>query len=58
MKRSFRELCEHVSGYYFADRYPPLIPSELTCKDIESDVEAAKQFIRMMFPEEKEATDG
>ena len=52
MKRSFRELCEHVSGYYFADRYPPLIPSELTCKDIESDREVAKQFIRMMFPEE------
>ena len=49
---SFRKLCEHVSGYYFADRYPPLIPSELTCKDIESDREVAKQFIRMMFPEE------
>lgn len=50
---SFRSLCERVLGYYFIDRYPLLVPSELTCKDVEKDMEAAKRFIQMMFPEEK-----
>jgi HEPN domain-containing protein len=49
---SFRKLCERTSGYYFADRYPPLVPFELTCKDIERDLQEAKMFIRMMFPDE------
>ena len=50
---SFRKLCESVSGYYFADRHPPLIPSELTCKDVEKDMQEAKKFIKTMFPEEE-----
>ncbi len=49
---SFRKLCESVSGYYFADRYPPLIPLELTCKDIERDLKEAERFVKTMFPEE------
>jgi HEPN domain-containing protein len=49
----YYELCERVSGYYFADRYPPLIPSELTCKDIEKDMQESEKFIKMMFPEEE-----
>lgn len=49
----FRKLCERVSGYYFADRYPPLGISELICEDIEKDLEEAEKFILTMFPEEK-----
>lgn len=48
----FYELCERLSGYYFADRYPPFGAEELTCEDIEKGVEEAKKFIRTMFPEE------
>jgi len=49
---SFRKLCEGVSGYYFADRYPPLIPSELTCQDVEKDMQDAEKFVKTMFPDE------
>jgi HEPN domain-containing protein len=45
----FRKLCEKVSGYYFVERYPPLISFELTCKDIEQDMKEAEEFIRAMF---------
>ncbi|MBI4412727.1 MAG: HEPN domain-containing protein [Deltaproteobacteria bacterium] len=48
----FRDLCERVSGYYFAERYPPLGTLELTRDDIEKDVKEADQFIACLFPEE------
>ncbi len=50
---SFRKLCERVSGYYIADRYPFLIPSELSCEDIKNHLEEAKKFIQTMFLDEK-----
>jgi hypothetical protein len=43
---------ERISIYYFTDRYPQLVSSGLTYEDVEKDREEAKQFIRMMFPEE------
>ena len=49
----FRSLCERVSGYYFAERYPPLITSGLTCNDIRKDIEEAKRFIRVLLGEDK-----
>lgn len=51
----FYDLCERVSGYYFAERYPPLVAAamELTCKDVERDMGQAKKFIKMMFPKEE-----
>ena len=49
----FRGLCERVSGYYIAERYPPLVPSELTCADIERDREQARQLIHAILPEER-----
>lgn len=30
----FRDLCERVTGYYYAERYPGIIPAELTSGDI------------------------
>jgi HEPN domain-containing protein len=41
----YRGLCERVSGYYFSERYPALIDSELTCEDIEKDINEAEKFI-------------
>jgi len=49
----FRKLCERVSGYYFADRYPLAIPTELTSKDIENDVEEAKRLIKALSGEDQ-----
>lgn len=50
---SFYPLCERVSGYYFAERYPRLIEEGLICEDIEKDIKEAKGFIQMMFPKER-----
>jgi hypothetical protein len=50
----FYELCESVTGYYFAERYPPLGDLELTSEDIEKDLSKAESFIKMMFPNEPE----
>jgi HEPN domain-containing protein len=49
---AFRTLCERVSGYYFIDRYPPLVPSGLTCEDVEKDVDEAERLIQTLFPKE------
>jgi len=49
--KTFRDLCERVSGYYYTERYPALVDTELTCKDIEKDVEEAKRFIKALIGE-------
>ncbi len=51
----FYDLCERVAGYYFTERYLPLVASvmELSCKEIERDLEQAKEFVRTMFPKEE-----
>ena len=49
----FRDLCERVSGYYLADRYPPLGSLGLTSGDIEGDLREAGKFIQAMFPGEE-----
>lgn len=51
--KNFYDLCERVSGYYFAERYPHLGETSLSCKDIEKDLEDAKEFIKSMFPDER-----
>jgi len=50
---AFYELCEKVSGYYLADRYPPFSDLGLTCEDIEKDLREVERFIKAMFPDEK-----
>ena len=50
---NFRDLCERVSGYYFADRYPPLSLLDLACEDVKKDLKDVRKFIRTMFPDEK-----
>jgi len=50
---SFRQLCQKVSRYYIIDRYPLFAASGLTSADVQTDLEEAKRFIGMIFPEEK-----
>ena len=44
----FRDLCEIISGYYIADRYPYLVVSELTTEDIEKDLAEAERLINAL----------
>jgi HEPN domain-containing protein len=50
---AFRDLCERVSGYYFAERYPPLGVFDLDPEDIKEDLTAARSFVKTMFRGEK-----
>ena len=50
---SFRDLCERVSGYYFAERYPPLGTLDLTSEDLKSDLREALRFVKAMFSNER-----
>ena len=49
----FRDLCERVSGYYLAERYPPLNALELSSADIRKDLKEAREFVKLMFPAER-----
>jgi HEPN domain-containing protein len=49
----FRDLCERVSGYYLAERYPPLSALELSSADIRKDLKEAREFVKLMFPAER-----
>ena len=50
---NYRDLCERVSGYYLAERYPPLGDFGLRSEDIEKDLNEARKFVITMFPLEK-----
>ncbi len=50
---NFRGLCERISGYYFAERYPPLGELDLRSEDVKKALSEAKKFVKMMFPSEK-----
>jgi HEPN domain-containing protein len=50
---NFRDLCERVSGYYFAERYPPLGELDLRFEDVKKGLIEAKKFVKAMFPLEK-----
>jgi HEPN domain-containing protein len=49
----FRDLCELVSGYYLAERYPIFSAAGLSCEDIKENILRARKFIKMMFPAAK-----
>ena len=51
--KSFYDLCERVSTYYIADRYPPFGTFEYTCEDIQNDLKEAETFIKILFPDEE-----
>lgn len=45
----FRELCERVTGYYYTERYPMIVPSELTTEDIAKDKTEAEALINALI---------
>jgi len=47
----FRTLCERVTDYYFAERYPKLTEVELSLESIEKNSEESEKFIKAMFPQ-------
>ena len=49
----FRPLCERVTDYYFAQRYPRIGTPELKIEDIKDDLREAEKFVKAMFPEEE-----
>jgi HEPN domain-containing protein len=49
---TFRDLCERVTAYYFVERYPPFVSSDLTVQDIEKDKSEAIRMIKTMFKDE------
>lgn len=49
----FRVLCERATGYYFTERYPILVPSGLTEKDIIADRKEAVKLIEALFGDEE-----
>jgi len=50
---SFYSLCERVTNYYIADRYPGFSELGVDAKDIENDTLKAAGFIQELFPEER-----
>lgn len=48
----FQGLSERVTGYYYTERYPLIIPSELTTEDIKKDMAEAKKLIKALFAKE------
>jgi HEPN domain-containing protein len=48
----FRPLCERVSGFYMAERYPSLGGSGLVTEDVRREMPEARALIQAMFPDE------
>jgi len=49
----FHELCERITGYYLAERYPPFDDLGLSIEVLEKDIVEVKAMIKLLFPEEK-----
>lgn len=49
---SFRPVCVRLAGYYFSQRYPSLMESELSREEVESDIAQATALINHLFPAE------
>lgn len=49
---SYRSICARLSGYYLAERYPPVAGSGLTAEDIRDNAKSARMLILDLFPAE------
>jgi len=43
-----RGLCERITNYYYTERYPVIIPSNLVTDDVTKDKAAAIRFIKSL----------
>lgn len=50
--KDFLLVCERVSAFYLADRYPTLGTSQLDAEDIQEELSDAREFIEALFPGE------
>jgi HEPN domain-containing protein len=48
----FRDLCECVSSFYFAERYPTLGGDGLEMEDVKPLLREARAFVTALFPDE------
>jgi len=48
----FGILCERISAYYLTERYPQMVPSELTQARLKSVIEEALTLVHSLFPGE------
>lgn len=48
----FRPLCEKVSGFYFAERYPSLGGDGLDSEDVRREIDRARSLILALFQAE------
>ena len=46
------QICDRVAGYYFSQRYPALIETDLTRADVEADIGLAEALLSDLFPME------
>jgi HEPN domain-containing protein len=49
---SFRALCERVSAFYIAERYPSLGGGGLEAEDVRKFLPEARALVRALFPDE------
>lgn len=47
----FRRICQRVTGYYIAERYPPSLGGEVTEEDVRSSFDQAKALIEKLRSE-------
>lgn len=45
----FRGLCERVTGYYFTERYPLIVPTDLSSDDLRNDIKAAEELTAVLL---------
>lgn len=48
----FRPLCERVSGFYMAERYPSLGGPQLETADVRRELPESRTFVNSLFPDE------
>lgn len=48
----FRDLCERVSSFYFAERYPTLGGDGLEMEEVKPLLREARAFVTALFPDE------
>lgn len=45
----FKELCERITGYYYTERYPMIMPSDLTTDDLLKDKADAMKLVKTLY---------
>lgn len=49
----FRPVCERISGFYLAERYPGLGGEVLGAEEVRTELPSARALIMRLFPEER-----